>query len=80
MQSSVQSMSIVYYWNRTVSAGIGTQNIGGAAAPKGQSYTASIDYYISPRFSLNGAYNRFLASSDVYGDSNSYNIALANRF
>lgn len=82
ISSSILSMSIVYYWTQTVSTGIGFRYTGGVYVPQGQTYTANVDYFISPRFSVKGVYERFQASrpDDIYGDSNSYNITLAARF
>jgi hypothetical protein len=78
--SDIMSVSIVYYWTQAIGTGIGFQQSGGIYTPQGQTYTASVDYFITPSFSVKGVYDRFLTSNNVYGDSNSYNIALAARF
>ncbi len=91
--NTTESVSLVYYWTRRMSAGIGFENSsskslaipGGrtySAIPGGRTYSANFEYFFTRRLSLTGAYGRFhLTDNNLgFGDANSFNFTLAARF
>jgi hypothetical protein len=83
LSSTNEALSIMYYFTRNLGAGIGFKNSAGKnVIPNGTDYQANIDYFISPSFSINASYDRFLASSSGSDLNNrkSFDIAAAVRF
>jgi len=79
LNSSSESISMVYYWTRALGTGVEIQNTDGVYFPEGLAYTANVTYFVTPQFSINGIYDSFRTSGSA-GDSNTYNITLAARF
>ncbi len=74
-------VSADYYFNRRLSAGIGIEKSSGDdESSEGMSYSANTRFFITPRFSIEAGYDRFLNSNDGFTDEWSYDLTLAGRF
>ncbi len=70
-----------YFFNRALSAGIGIERSSGdAPTEEGMTYTANVRYFITPRFSLQAAYDRFLNSNAGVASDWSYTLGASVRF
>lgn len=88
LENKTGSLSLVYYWTRAFSSGIGFENTSGelTCIANGRTYTANLQYFLTPRISMTGVYNRFLYSGpedffyNGFEDTKSFSVTLAARF
>jgi predicted porin len=70
-----------YYFSRSLRAGAGIENSSGENdAEEGITYSANVRYYITPRFSIQAVYDRFLNSHDGLESDRTFNVIAAARF
>jgi hypothetical protein len=75
------SLSIDYFFNRGLSAGVAVENSSGKdTSIEGMTYTANVNAYITPRVSVRVEYERFLNSNNDEPSDRSFEVALAARF
>jgi hypothetical protein len=75
------SLSVDYFFNRSLSTGIALENNSGQDKDnEGMTYTANVNAFITPRFSVRVEYDRFLNSNKDSPSNSTVDVALAARF
>jgi hypothetical protein len=76
-----ESLSADYFFKRSLSAGIGiAYNSGKDRETEGTTYSANVNAFITPMFSIKAFYERFLNSNNDQPSDRSIDVALAARF
>ena len=75
------SILIDYYFTRSLSIGAGFRDSSGTEeAWEGTTYSANVQYFLTPRFSVRAGVERFLNANDGRENSKSYNTVVSARF
>ena len=75
------ALSADYYFNRSLSAGAGIETSSGDnELDEGNTYTARVRYFITPRFSAAASYDKFVAGNEGADDEKSLDLVIAARF
>jgi len=76
-----ESLSADYFFNRSLSAGVGFENNSGKdKSIEGRTYSANVNAFITPMFSVKATYERFLNSNHNEPSDRTIDIILAARF
>jgi len=74
-------LSVDYFFNRSLSAGVGIENNSGKDKDdEGRTYSANVRYFITPRLSVQATYDRFLNANPGLSNDKSFGATLAARF
>lgn len=76
------ALSVDYFFTRSLSAGVGIKNSSGKDEnAEGRTYSANARYFITPGFSVQATYDRFLNSNAGFANNDkSFGVFLAARF
>ncbi len=75
------ALAVDYFFNRNVSAGVGIASSSGQDKDaEGRTYSANVRYFITPQYSVQAAYDRFLNANAGLWDYKSYSVTFAARF
>ncbi len=75
------ALSVDYYLNRSLSVGVGIVNSSGKDDnDEGRTYSANVRYFITPRFSVQATYDRFLNANADLTNYRTFGATLAARF
>jgi hypothetical protein len=76
------ALSVDYFFNRSLSAGVGIANSSSKDDNnnEGRTYSANVRYFITPRFSVLATYDRFLNAHPGLLNDKSFGATLAARF
>lgn len=81
VRNTNESVNVDYFFNKSLSIGIGFQNSSGTdELMEGQTYSANVRYFINPHFSVQAIYDRFRNSNDGQLSDHTYELILAGRF
>lgn len=76
-----ESISVDYFFNKSLSAGLGFENNSGTdESSEGQTYSANVRYFVNPRLSIQAKYDRFRNSHPDEDSDHTYEFILAGRF
>lgn len=76
-----ESLSVDYFFNKSLSAGVGFRNSSGTdESIEGKTYSGNMRYFINPHFSVQAIYERFRNSNADQENEHTYELILAGRF
>jgi Putative general bacterial porin len=76
-----ESLDLDYFFNRGLSAGVGIENNSGKdKSREGRTYSANVNAFITPMFSVKALYERFLNSNHGEPSDRTIDVLLAARF
>lgn len=80
-RNTTVSFTVDYFFNKSLKVGVGFGNSSGTAVlTEGKRYSASVRYFISPRFSVQATYDTFQNSNPDFENEDTYDLILAGRF
>jgi outer membrane receptor protein involved in Fe transport len=81
LSNNYVGLSIDYFLNRSLSAGVGIDNNSGKdESNEGRTYSANVRYFFTPRLSVRANYARFLNANAGLSDFKLFGATLAARF